>query len=465
MDDRGYLAEALFERLRADAVDHRVLDETAGRAEIVVAPDALAGIPRRVARFSQELDLRLVQLLQPEHREWRFVFAWNGELGRPRFIVANLFSDWYRAGRRWLSAEELLRDTPEIRFAHWLIEAVYSQRLDEARAARLTELWHDYPPGAMEALARFWRRPADVRLLGQAARHGDWTPVREALAALRRSLLRARLPDAEALLSRAGAAARGLVHPERVRIAFIGGEAVRAPIIEALRRELAPGLGSTPRLSAHSMREDYVEADVRVVFDDHDHAARYGYEEALVLDSSAPIDASVAHVSGVVLRWLECRVERRNPVVLVGENPRAARWLQFACRHRIPIVAPALQTLLNCRLDSRLGSPILMPHPYGIVLERGTVIGSRVTIMQQASLGRKAAGEPGVPVIEDNVTIGAGARVLGRVRIGRGATVGANAVVTRDVPSHCTVVGANRILGQADVAASRQEKSHTVVNT
>jgi serine acetyltransferase len=463
MDDRGYLAEALFERLRTDAVDHRVLDDTAGSAEIVVAPDALAGMPRRLALFSQALDLRLVQLLRPEHEAWRFVFAWNGELGRPRFIVANLFSDWYRASRRWLSADELLRDTPDVRFAHWLLDAVERERLDEARAGRLTELWHEYPPGAMEVIARFWRRPADVRLLGQAARHGDWAPVREALAELRRALHRGRLPDPQALFSRLGAAAKGLVHPERVNIAFIGGDALRGQMMDALRRELAPGLGTTPRLSAHSTSEEYVDADVRVVFDDADYAARY--EEALVLDSSAPIDVNLAQVSGVVLRWLECRVERRNPVALVGENPRAAHWLQFACRHRVPVLAPLMETLLNCRLDSRLGSPILMPHPYGIIIERGTLIGSRVTIMQQASLGRKAVAEPGVPVIEDNVTIGAGARVLGAVRIGRGATVGANAVVTRDVPSHCTVVGANRILGQGNVARARQEESHAVVNT
>jgi serine O-acetyltransferase len=70
-----------------------------------------------------------------------------------------------------------------------------------------------------------------------------------------------------------------------------------------------------------------------------------------------------------------------------------------------------------------------------------------------------------VPVIEDNVFIGAGAKVLGRVRVGRGATVGANAVVTRDVPSHCTVVGANRILGAAEaVAAERRERPDAVVN-
>jgi serine O-acetyltransferase len=108
----------------------------------------------------------------------------------------------------------------------------------------------------------------------------------------------------------------------------------------------------------------------------------------------------------------------------------------------------------------------------GIVIERGVQLGSRVTVMHQVTIGRK---DPVVPrqhgrnlaVIEDNVFIGAGAKVLGPVRIGRGATVGANAVVTRDVPSHCTVVGANRILGYGEpaVAARRREEDYTVVNT
>jgi serine O-acetyltransferase len=110
-----------------------------------------------------------------------------------------------------------------------------------------------------------------------------------------------------------------------------------------------------------------------------------------------------------------------------------------------------------------------MPHPYGIVIDRGTEIGSRVTIMQQATIacsgGRGSELNSGAPVIEDNVCIGPGARVLGRVRIGRGATIAANAVVTRDVPSHCTVVGANQILGASEerqierraVAAARRE--------
>lgn len=48
--------------------------------------------------------------------------------------------------------------------------------------------------------------------------------------------------------------------------------------------------------------------------------------------------------------------------------------------------------------------------------------------------------------MDEGAYIGAGAKILGGVRIGRGATVGANAVVTKDVPAGATVVGANRLL-------------------
>jgi serine O-acetyltransferase len=87
-----------------------------------------------------------------------------------------------------------------------------------------------------------------------------------------------------------------------------------------------------------------------------------------------------------------------------------------------------------------------MPHPYGIVIHSQTVIGRGVTVMQQVTLGGKDPGKNRAPVIEDGAYIGAGAKVLGAVRVGRGAIVGANAVVTRDVPPRCTVVGANRIV-------------------
>jgi serine O-acetyltransferase len=68
------------------------------------------------------------------------------------------------------------------------------------------------------------------------------------------------------------------------------------------------------------------------------------------------------------------------------------------------------------------------------------VIGDRVEIGPGVVIGgRSKIWE--VPVIEDDVQIGVGAKVLGPVRVGRGAVIGANAVVLHDVPAEAVVVG------------------------
>ncbi len=87
-----------------------------------------------------------------------------------------------------------------------------------------------------------------------------------------------------------------------------------------------------------------------------------------------------------------------------------------------------------------------LPHPYGIIVHPQAVIGRRVTLMQQVTIGGRDHRENIAPLIGDDVYIGAGARVLGDVRIGQGVVIGANAVVTRDIPPGVTVVGANRIV-------------------
>lgn len=134
-------------------------------------------------------------------------------------------------------------------------------------------------------------------------------------------------------------------------------------------------------------------------------------------------------------------------------NPGAAKLLLFFCRHRVPFIGRLYKLLLNCDIYCDVkGREIFMPHPYGIIIHSRTQLGQRVVIMQQVTLGGRQFGVNEAPVIEDDVYIGAGARVLGNVRIGRHATVGANAVVTRDVPPGATVVGANRILNPAPKA-------------
>lgn len=92
----------------------------------------------------------------------------------------------------------------------------------------------------------------------------------------------------------------------------------------------------------------------------------------------------------------------------------------------------------------QVGPGLLIRHPSGIVLGAGVIIGRNCTILQNVTLGeRNADGRAPheYPAIEDSVTIGAGACVLGRVHIGANAIIGANAVVVSDVPSGALAIG------------------------
>lgn len=77
----------------------------------------------------------------------------------------------------------------------------------------------------------------------------------------------------------------------------------------------------------------------------------------------------------------------------------------------------------------------------GIVVHKNARLGSNIIISPNVVIGGKGKGQPGAPVIEDGVVIGAGACVLGPIRIGRGAVIGANSVVLTSVAPDATVVG------------------------
>lgn len=82
-----------------------------------------------------------------------------------------------------------------------------------------------------------------------------------------------------------------------------------------------------------------------------------------------------------------------------------------------------------------------MPHGLnGIVISDRAVVGKNVTILQQVTIGVKEFGK-GAPIIGDGCLIGAGAKVIGDIKIGNNVKIGANAVVLCDVPDNATVVG------------------------
>ena len=113
--------------------------------------------------------------------------------------------------------------------------------------------------------------------------------------------------------------------------------------------------------------------------------------------------------------------------------PVAPRALAYASRSLTGIeIHPA----------ATVGDGLFIDHGMGVVIGETAEIGENVTIYQGVTLGGTgfATGKRH-PTVEDNVTIGSGAKLLGPITIGHGAKIGANAVVIHDVPPNSTVVG------------------------
>lgn len=91
---------------------------------------------------------------------------------------------------------------------------------------------------------------------------------------------------------------------------------------------------------------------------------------------------------------------------------------------------------------TKIGTGFYVGHFGGIVINSEAKIGENLTISQGVTIGMANRGEKkGVAIIGDNVYIGPGAKIVGAVRIGNNAAIGANCVVTKDVPDNAVVVG------------------------
>ncbi|WP_332854337.1 serine O-acetyltransferase [Duganella sp. S19_KUP01_CR8] len=123
---------------------------------------------------------------------------------------------------------------------------------------------------------------------------------------------------------------------------------------------------------------------------------------------------------------------------------RFAAWLQRGGVPLLPRFLYALNRVLFAVVlppTVRLGKDVRLAYSgLGIVVHARAVIGDRVRLAQNVTIGGRS-GHHAVPVIEDDVEIGAGACVLGPVTIGRGARIGANAVVLHDIPAGMVAVG------------------------
>ena len=151
---------------------------------------------------------------------------------------------------------------------------------------------------------------------------------------------------------------------------------------------------------------------------DRDPAAR-GVGTVEILSSWAGVQALLAH-----------RVS--HALYEVGV-PLVPRTVAFASR---------AVTGIEIHPAARIGSEFFIDHGSGVVIGETAEIGDRVTLYQGVTLGGTGFQRgKRHPTVEDDVTIGSGAKLLGPVTVGHGAKVGANTVVIEDVPPNSTVVG------------------------
>jgi serine O-acetyltransferase len=124
---------------------------------------------------------------------------------------------------------------------------------------------------------------------------------------------------------------------------------------------------------------------------------------------------------------------------------RVAHALQSAGVPIVPrLIAMVTRTLTGIEIhpSARIGRGLFIDHGTGVVIGETADIGNDVTLYQGVTLGGTgfATGKRH-PTVQDNVTIGSGAKLLGPITIGHGAKIGANSVVITDVPPNSTVVG------------------------
>jgi serine O-acetyltransferase len=142
-------------------------------------------------------------------------------------------------------------------------------------------------------------------------------------------------------------------------------------------------------------------------------------------------------------------------IVKKSLNPRFAPvllWRIASHFHRLQLTPLAkIASLFNflifgieIGLQCEIGGGLYIPHPVGTVIG-ATKIGQNATILQGVTLGAKEIDigylSENRPTIGDNVTIGAGAKVLGGIIIGDNVTIGANAVVTKSLPNNVVAAG------------------------
>lgn len=153
-----------------------------------------------------------------------------------------------------------------------------------------------------------------------------------------------------------------------------------------------------------------------------------------------------------------CIVRKKDPAInnsieLFFNYPGLIALVHYRIAHRLhragfKVVARIIMGLtgfitnVDIHPAAQIGRRVFIDHAIGVVIGETAEVGNDVMIYQGVTLGGTSLDKvKRHPTIEDGVVIGAGAKILGNIRVGENAKIGANSVVIKDVPKDCTAVG------------------------
>ncbi len=147
------------------------------------------------------------------------------------------------------------------------------------------------------------------------------------------------------------------------------------------------------------------------------------------------------------------------------QTHRVAHWLWNKGRHSLALFfqnRSSAEFAVDIHPAARLGHGIMLDHATGVVIGETAVVGNNVSILQSVTLGGTGKEEGDRhPKVGDGVLISAGAKILGNIRVGNGAKVGAGSVVLEEVPPHTTVAGVPaKVVGRPSCDQPALEMDH-----
>ena len=152
------------------------------------------------------------------------------------------------------------------------------------------------------------------------------------------------------------------------------------------------------------------------------------------------------------------RVILDQPAILAIATYRYCRWVKYNCKlfglrkllsifGTLMFKAVEIMYGIHIRSEIEIGPGLYIGHFGNIFVGGKTKIGKNCNISQGVTIGWAGKGVNwGLPIIDDNVFIGPGAKVFGKINIGNNVAIGANAVVTKNLPDNAVAIGCNRLI-------------------